>query len=339
MSGWSAASIITDMPLTVHWITSLEDTDLQTLYANLEPSISLQVVDQIVAPANTHILVTGFPERDQLIACPQLQALIIPFAGFPERTRQLMLDFPHIAVYNLHHNAAPTAEMALALLLAAAKFIIPIDRTFRTHDWSPRYEPNQSITLDGKSALILGFGHIGQRVGRYCQALGMKVLAVRRNSNRDILPGLRAEIYPPNVLPEILPQAHVLIITLPFTPDTDGMIGAKEIALLPPGALLVNVGRGRIIDQAALYTALKTGAVLAAGLDVWYNYPSEPGMRQNTPPADYPFFELDNVVMSPHRGGDSIDSGSLRMTHLASLLNDLERGEPVENQVDVQAGY
>jgi phosphoglycerate dehydrogenase-like enzyme len=117
------------------------------------------------------------------------------------------------------------------------------------------------------------------------------------------------------------------------------MICAKEITLLPPGALLVNVGRGRIIDQAALYTALKKGALLAAGLDVWYNYPTEPGMRQNTPPADYPFYELDNVVMSPHRGGDSTDSETLRMTHLATLLNALEHGEPVENQVDVQASY
>ena len=327
------------MPLKVHWITSVEDIDLQTLHTNLEPSISLQAGDRIASPGDTQVLVTGFPEGAQLTACPQLQALIIPFAGFPERTRRLMLDFPHIAVYNLHHNAAATAEMALTLLLAAAKFIIPVDRTFRTHDWSPRYAPNQSITLEGKTALILGFGHIGQRVGCYCQALGMKVLAIRRQLNREILPGLRAEIYPPNSLPELLPQAHVLIITLPFTPNTDGMICAKEITLLPPGALLVNVGRGRIIDQAALYTALKKGALLAAGLDVWYNYPNEPGMRKNTPPADYPFSELDNVVMSPHRGGDSADIETLRMIHLATLLNALERGEPVKNRVDVQEGY
>jgi phosphoglycerate dehydrogenase-like enzyme len=327
------------MALKVHWITSSENTDLQRLRASLDPSISLQVGDQIALPEEIHILVTGFPERDQLIACSQLKALVIPFAGFPERTRQLMLDFPHIAVYNLHHNAAPTAEMALALLLAAAKFIVPIDRTFRAHDWSPRYAPNPSITLEGKTALILGFGHIGQRVGRYCQALGMEVLAVRRQIDREILPGLRAEVYPPTMLPELLPRAHVLIITLPFTPATDGIIGATEIALLPPGALLVNVGRGRIIDQAALYPALRNGALLAAGLDVWYNYPTEPDMRQNTPPADYPFSELDNVVMSPHRGGDSINRESIRITHLAALLNALQRGEPVENRVDVQAGY
>jgi phosphoglycerate dehydrogenase-like enzyme len=164
-------------------------------------------------------------------------------------------------------------------------------------------------------------------------------MGVRHKSNREILPGLQAEIYLPNVLPELLPQAHILIITLPFTPDTDGMIGAKEIALLPPEALLVNVGRGRIVDQAALYQALKDRTILAAGLDVWYNYPSDPDMRQNTPPADFPFHELDNVVMSPHRGGDSNDSEPLRMTHLASLLNALERGDPVESRVDVQAGY
>jgi phosphoglycerate dehydrogenase-like enzyme len=327
------------MPLTVHWITTLEDTDLQTLQANLAASISLSIGDQIDAARDIHILVTGFPEREHLVACPRLQALVIPFAGFPERTRRLMLEFPQITVYNLHYNAAPTAEMALALLLATAKFIVPIDRTFRTHDWSPRYEPDQSIILDGKTALILGFGHIGQRVGIYCQALGMEVIAVRRHPDRDILPGLQATVHPPYKLPDLLPLADVLIITLPFTPETDGLIGAKELALLPQNALLVNVGRGRIVDQAALYQALKDGTILAAGLDVWYNYPSEPGMRQNTPPADFPFHELDNVVMSPHRGGDSTASEMLRMAHLAALLNALESGEAILNQVDVQAGY
>lgn len=327
------------MPLTVHWITTSDDNELQVLRANLSPSISLQVGDPITTSRDIQILVTGFPNRDHLAACPNLQALVIPFAGFPERTRRLMLEFPHIAVYNLHHNAAPTAEMALALLLAAAKTIVPIDRTFRSHDWSSRYEPDRSITLDGRTALILGFGHIGQRVGRYCQALGMQVLAVRRWPARDILPGLRATIRPPGTLHELLPQADVLIITLPFTPDTDGLIGAEELALLPQHALLVNVGRGRIVDQAALYQALKDGTILAAGLDVWYNYPNLPSMRQNTPPADYPFHELDNVVMSPHRGGDSTDIEALRMSHLATLLNALERGEPVDNRVDVQAGY
>jgi phosphoglycerate dehydrogenase-like enzyme len=327
------------MSLIAHWITSSGDPSLQTLRAGLDPLISLSVGDQISAAGNIQILVTGFPERDHLVACPNLQALIIPFAGFPERTRRLLLDFPQIAVYNLHHNAVPTAEMALALLLAVAKFILPIDRTFRAHDWSPRYSPDQSITLEGKTALILGFGHIGQRVGSYCQALGMQVLAVRRRTGRDILPGLQATIHSPDTLPELLPQADVLLITLPFTPETDGMIAAKELASLPRTALLVNVGRGRIVDQAALYQALKDGTILAAGLDVWYNYPSEPATRQNTPPADYPFHELDNVVMSPHRGGDSTASEALRMAHLAVLLNALARGEPVNNQVDVQAGY
>lgn len=327
------------MPLKVHWVTSLEDPQLQILRADLDHSISLSVGEQVIDAGDLHVLVTGFPERDHLLACPNLQALIIPFAGFPERTRRLMLDFPHITVYNLHHNAAPTAEMALALLLAAAKFIIPIDRTFRAHDWSPRYQSDPSITLEGKTALILGFGHIGQRVGSYCQALGMHVLAIRRRPGKDILPGLRATVHPTAALPELLPKADVLIITLPFTPETDKLIGAKELALLPQHALLVNVGRGRIVDQAALYQALKDGTILAAGLDVWYNYPSEPDTRQHTPPADYPFHELDNVVMSPHRGGDSTASEALRMAHLASLLNALAHAESVSNQVNVMAGY
>lgn len=327
------------MMLKVHMLAAPEDAYLQTLRAKLDPVITLTTGDPIPNPADIQVLVEGHPKRDHLVACPHLQALIIPFAGFPEATRRLMLGFPQVAVYNLHYNAAPTAEMALALLLAAAKFIVPIDRTFRGHDWSPRYEPDRSTVLDGKTALILGFGHIGRRVGLYCQALGMRVMAIRRRPDRGASPGLQASVHAPAMLPALLPQAAALIITLPFTPETDGWIGVKELALLPQDALLINVGRGRIVDQAALFRALRSGAILAAGLDVWYNYPTEPETRQNTPPSDYPFHELDNVVMSPHRGGDSTSSEAARMAHLAELLNALARGEPVENQVDVQAGY
>ena len=130
----------------------------------------------------THdILIGGRPTRDQLLACPNLRAVIVPWAGVPDSTQALLREFPHIAVHNLHHNAAATAEMAIALLMAAAKFIVPIDQKLRVNDWSPRYAPSRSIELAGKTALIVGYGQIGQRVGRVCRAMDMTVIATRRN--------------------------------------------------------------------------------------------------------------------------------------------------------------
>lgn len=109
--------------------------------------------------------------------------------------------------------------------------------------------------------------------------------------------------------------------------------------MLPSDAVLVNVGRGSIVDEAALCHALREGMLYAAGLDVWYNYPGDKSARSCTPPSTYPFHELDNVVMSPHRAGGSKETGMQRMSHLAALLNAAARGEEMPNRVNLQAGY
>ena len=119
------------------------------------------------------------------------------------------------------------------------------------------------------------------------------------------------------------------------------MIGKNELALLPSHAVVVNIGRGDIIDQAALYSALKDQTIMAAGIDVWYNYPKNDLGQLNTPPADFPFNELDNIVMSPHRAGslNQTDIEVMRMAHLADLLNQAARGIPMANLVDPEKGY
>jgi phosphoglycerate dehydrogenase-like enzyme len=327
------------MDLKVHYHTDLDQDVLARLQAALDDGLHLTTGLETPAHPDFQILINGTPNRDQLTASPNLNSLIIPYAGVPNQTRQLLIDFPHLNIHNLHHNAAPTAEMAIALLMAAAKFLIPIDRSFRDHDWTPRYQPNPSILLQGKTALILGFGHIGQRVGQFCQALGMGVIGLRRQVDKPILPGVEAQVHPPEALEALLPDSHVLIITLPFTAQTDQLIGARQLSLMQPGGILVNVGRGTIVDQAALYQALKGGPLAAAGLDVWYNYPQDQDQRRDTPPADFPFHQLDNIVMSPHRGGGSQETDLHRMRHLARLLNALLHGETDTNLVDLQAGY
>jgi phosphoglycerate dehydrogenase-like enzyme len=327
--------------ISVHLLGPSNSQDaLDYLRSRLSPQIRLTSGPDLPDPADYQILISGHPQREHVTASPNLQALVVPWAGIPDATRQLMAEFPGIAVHNLHHNAQPVAELALALLLAAAKFVVPLDRSMRSGDWTPRYESSPSLLLQGKTALILGYGAIGRRVARLCRGLGMETIATRRHAS---LPPERDEegvlVAPAQALNDLLPEADALLVCLPRTPETDGLIGAPELALLPSHAVLINVARGPIVDEEALYYALRDGTLYAAGLDVWYNYPSGEAARSHTPPSEYPFHELENVVMSPHRGAASTETERLRMDHLAELLNTAARGEPMPNRVDLEAGY
>jgi len=317
----------------------------QTKYirALVPESVRLQTIDgETTPPAQTDIFICGRPSAEDIEASSNLRLLIIPYAGVPEATRHLMLEYPCIAVHNLHHNAAAAAELAVALFLAAAKRLIPADRLLRKGDWSIRYTDAGDLQLEGKRALILGFGAIGKRIARACRGLGMIPVAVRRreNSARG-----RAEdgtsIHSVPELHELLASADALFVATPLTDETRGMLGTPELDQLPRHAVLVNIARGPIVDEKALYDALAGGSIAAAGLDVWYNYPRESSERTSTYPSTFPFHELEQVVLSPHRGGayNRPELEKARARHLAQLLNAAARGEKIPNRVDLQAGY
>ena len=134
-------------------------------------------------------------------------------------------------------------------------------------------------------------------------------------------------------------RPDVLLCVLPETPETTGLIGARELGLLPRHAILVNVGRGRTIDEEALYMALRDRRIRAAGIDVWYQYPKGDAERASTLPSRFPFHELDNVVMTPHRGGWLADFEHLRVQALAEMLAAAAAGRPMPDLVDKALGY
>jgi len=201
------------------------------------------------------------------------------------------------------------------------------------------------ITVDDNAVCILKMcsGAVGQLTASWTYKGDEDNTTVIYCENGVIMlganPDYPVEVHTSEHLHQLLPQANVLMVTLPLTEETRGIIGQDELKLLPPDAIVVNVGRGPVIDQEALYFTLKEGALHSAGIDVWYNYPLDPESRGNTPPADFPFHELDNVVMSPHRGGGAKDVEILRMSHLAQLLNAAAKGKPLPNQVDLSLGY
>lgn len=326
-----------DMSLHVHVHRPPREAELlRTFREWLSPQVHLTLGPEMPAAPAYHILVAGRPTRAQLEASANLRAVIVPWAGIPEETLALLREFPGIQLHNLHHNAAPTAETALALLLAAAKHIVPFDKALRTGDWTPRYTPTPAILLEGKTVLVLGYGAIGRRVGRYCHALGMRVLAVR---SHPLPVDDFAEMYTLADLPALLPQAHVVVVTLPLTDVTRGLLNETALQSLPQDSILVNVGRGPVVDEDALYRALCEGPLAAAGLDVWYRYPENRASRTCTYPSTKPIYELENVVLSPHRGGSVRESEHLRLRALAEMLNAAVRGEAMPNRVNIQHGY
>lgn len=318
--------------------------DLAFLQSQLHPTVQLTVGRDLPNPAEFEILVNGRPSNEELTASPNLHTVIIPWAGLPEVTAVRLQEHPHLKLHNLHHNAPIVAEGMLMLLLGVARLAVPFDRALRQGDWTPRYQkPAPSLLLAGKTALILGYGAIGQRLAQLCCALGMTVHATRRSLATAVTQSDKTAnnvtIHPAAVLPNLLPQANALLICLPHTPETNGLLGAAELALLPPQAILVNAGRAAIINETALYDALASGHLHGAGLDVWYSYPDNEAARTNTWPGERPFHTLDNVLLSPHRTGLVAETEQLRLSHLADLLNGAAAGQLLPNAIDLTRGY
>lgn len=294
------------------------------------------------APAETTILIDGRAKADTLARLPHLKAVVVPWAGVPPETREAVRAVPGLKLYNLHHNAADTAEMAIALLFAAARRLPLLDAGLKANNWTPKFRhklrwqvdnDGESATQDdrllamrlsGKQAVVLGYGAIGQHIGRVLEATGMTVHGIN-SKNVDALDARLAE-------------SHVLVIALPLTPETQGMIDARRLGLMPSGSLVVNIGRGAIIVEEDLYRALESGHLGGAGLDVWWQYPQRDADRTSAPPSRFPFGSLPNVVMSPHVGGGSDVSESERMHALLDLVAALTAGETVKS-VSLERGY
>ncbi|MEQ8820390.1 MAG: NAD(P)-dependent oxidoreductase [Sumerlaeia bacterium] len=343
-------------PLRVHFLHGLSDHFLDFIRQRIDHPVRITrnrgdgeptAEPDLSLPPDADfdiLVVSGSLERRHLEASPNLRAVIVPWAGPPPKVCDLLRDFPHIGLHNLHHNAPATAEMAVALLMAAAKRMYPRERDFRARGWPEKqWHDITAIQLAGKSLLLLGYGAIGQRAATACHALGMRVRAVRRSVEREteIAPGLT--LHPMGEWKSLLPLSNALMICLPGTPETRGLVGAEELRALAPPRLFVNVGRGEIADERAVYEALTDGTLEGAGIDVWWSYidtskESQPGAEANRP-SRYPFHELDNVAMSPHRASLSREEKDNRYADLASLLNAAAAGDPIPNRVDLWRGY
>jgi len=208
-----------------------------------------------------------------------------------------------------------TADLAFALLLATARKLISAENEIRKGNWTS-WAPMRFTGMDvgGATLGIIGMGRIGEAVARRAKGFDMQVLYHNRNRKPDAEVEYGLEF---RELDTLLKEADFVIILAPFTPETAGMIGARELDLMKNTGVLINVARGGIVDEAALYDALKNGTIWAAGLDVFEKEPV---------PLDHPLLTLPNVTVLPHIGSASIKTRLAMMNLNAQAITDVLEG-------------
>lgn len=219
-------------------------------------------------------------------------------------------------------NEVAVAEHAFALLLALTRQIhTGRDNQARRHwrELHTRLEDRET-ELDGKTLAIVGFGCIGRRIGRIARAFGMRVIGVRRSPEPDheAADEVTADLH------GALRRAQVAILVSPLTAQTERMIDAAALAALPRGAILINVGRGRVVDEPALVDAIRSGHVAAAGLDCVAIEPL---------PRESPLWTMENVLVTPHSAGETPDFERRVIEALVENIARLHRGEHLLNRI------
>lgn len=271
-----------------------------------------------------------------LLDAPDLRHVVVSWAGLPPALREGLLQRPHLTAHNSHYNAPFVAQHAVALLLAVSNHMLPSDAALRRGDWSGPGEGPRSMSLAGEQALLLGYGAIGRHVAPTLLGLGMRVVAFRQRAAPPDNLGVPA--VDASGLDQALSRSRVVVCSLPGTPATFGLIDQRRLGLMPEGGVVVNVGRGAVFEEDALYQALVDRRLRGAGLDVWYRYRRDYGQDETPYPANRPFWELPNVVMSPHRAADVDEAERARAEDVAATLRALAAGE-LRNRVDVQKGF
>lgn len=181
--------------------------------------------------------------------------------------------------------------------------------------------------LYGKTLGIVGYGEIGRSVAEHAKPFGLRILALRRNPQAD---PLAEAVFTPDRIDEMIAQCDYIAVTAPLTSQTRGMVGAKQIAAMKPSAVIINVGRGPVIEEAALIAALESKRIRGAALDVFDVEPL---------PAGHPFYRLENVLLSAHGADNLPDSRERGVEFFVENFERFRNNEPLQNMVDKHAGY
>src|SRR3990172_6697217 len=294
--------------------------------------------------ASVEILYTirVLPQPEQ---APKMRWIQFHLAGIEEHLDQPILRQVSVQATSLSGaNAPQVAEHALALMLALGHHLPEMVADQSRNQWATqrtqRYVPKELIN---STVGIIGYGSVGQRLARMLQSFGVTILASKRDllqqrgsdgfqvdGQGDPAADLPRRLYPGKALRSLLKECDYVVVTVPLTQETRGMLGAKQLSAMKPSAILVDVSRGGVVDQEALIHALEKGQFAAAGLDVFAEEPL---------PADSRLWDLPNVLISPHVAGLSPHYVERAFTLFKENLRRYVDGEELLNKIDLERGY
>jgi phosphoglycerate dehydrogenase-like enzyme len=308
-------------------------------------------VDRIRRDFPQHVVNEAW-DRDTLRRLlPEADAAFTPFVDrdiFPSASRLRWVQSPAVGVGNLMFpellaspvvitsargiRARAIAEHVLGVTIALARQLPRAIRAQIAHRWAQDELEGATVdvrTLHGQRMGIVGLGAIGLELVKVAAPFGFRVSAIRRRADEPKPDGVE-HVWPPDRLPDLLAQSDVVVLALPHTPDTKRLIGKPELDGIKRGALLVNIARGKLVDDDAVIEALRDGRLRGAALDVFSEEPLDPAS---------PYWDLPNVIITPHTSGAMQDFWTPLVALFADNLRRFEKGEPLRNVVDKVAGY
>jgi len=271
------------------------------------------VVEQLAA-GGRGLITYRWEDRFATGALEWIQALSAGVEQFPEK---LLTERSIVLTSARGAHTPAVSEHAITLMMAVVRMIGPATRGAAERVW----EPVPAYEVSERTMAVLGLGSIGEAIAQKASALGMKVIGTKRDVSGYA--GFAAEVYPPQQTVEVCLRSDILMIALPEDPSTMGRVGEAELAAVGAG-WLVNVGRGNVVDEAALVDALTEGRLRGAGLDVTATEPL---------PDDSPLWDLPNVIITPHMGWSSDRLAGRLAEIVVANARALDEGAPWVNRV------
>jgi phosphoglycerate dehydrogenase-like enzyme len=275
---------------------------------------------------------TPFVDRDIFPLASRLRWVQSPAVGVGSLMFPELLASPVVITSGRGIRARAIAEHVLGVTIALARQLPVAMRAQVAHRWAQEELEGATVnvrTLQGQRMGIVGLGAIGLELAKIAAPFGFRVSAIRRRAGEARPNGVEA-VWPPDRLPDLLAQSDVVVLALPHTPETKRLIGKRELDRIKRGALLVNIARGKLVDDEAVIEALGDGRLGGAALDVFSEEP--------LPPAS-PYWDLPNVIVTPHTSGAMQDFWTPLVALFSENLRRFEKGEPLRNIVDKVAGY
>ena len=314
-------------------VWSMPDQEIDRLVATLPDDHIVNARDAASRRAafpGADVLLTTKIRGEEFVAAPSVRWMHSSAVGVGPLLPREVVESDVVVTNSKGVHSEAIAEHALALLLALRRGLHTArDRQSQATWAQEELQARRVPVAEATEVLVVGLGSIGLRVAQMCAGVGMRVIGVRRDSVRPV-PAYVTRVWPPESLRTALATADAVVLAAPQTEGTRALLGAAEFSMMKPSAVLVNIARGRLVDDEALLAALGTGQIAGAGLDAFRTEPL---------PSDSPYWRLPNVLVSPHTASFAGDYWAPVVDLFLENLRRFKAGAPLCNVVDKRLGY